>query len=139
MKVGCSPSVLSSGLPNWFGEFLTYSRSLDFGQTPDYEKIRSEIASLVEDFPDTGPLDWTPCHPETVNPFVTDPEVDVPDDANVLDLDSERLGDDSYYGDDVDSWTDMRCGERNKDLTLPATQEEDLDKKTLVIAHIDCD
>ena len=47
------------------------------------------------------------------------------------------MGEDSYFGWDIDVWN--RQGEWDKDLTLHAEQEVELDKITLVIGDIEQD
>jgi hypothetical protein len=133
MKLGCSGLILSTGFPNEFGEMLTYSRSLKFDQLPDYRAVRCSFASLAERLGysrDSGPLDWTPCYPKTSN-FI--PEVLIPDEEDDDDSDND-LGEDSYYGMDIDIWE--RQGERDKDVTLSAKQEAELDSITPLIVEV---
>lgn len=79
---------------------------------------------------DNGPLDWTPCCPQTTNPIPDESIVSVPDE----DMDGDGDGDleeDSYYGTDVDIWD--RREERDKDVTLP------LDSTTPLIEEVERD
>jgi hypothetical protein len=129
MKLGCSGAILSTGFPNEFGEVLTYSRSLKFDQLPDYKAVRGSFASMGY-YPDSGPLDWTPCHPKlTTNLIIDEPEVLIPDEEDDDDCDDD-LGEDSYCGMDIDIWE--RQGERDKDVTLPA----ELDSITPMIVTV---
>jgi hypothetical protein len=135
MKLGCSGPILSTGFPNEFGEVLTYSRSLKFDQLPDHGAVRRSFASLAERIghsPDSGPLDWTPCYPQTTNLILDEPEVSIPEEDD--DNSHDDLGEDSYYGMDIDIWE--RQGERNKDVTLSAKQEAELDIITLPIVEV---
>jgi hypothetical protein len=136
MKLGCSGLTLSTGFPNEFGEMLTYSRSLQFDQLPDYGAVRCSFASLAERLgysPDRGPLNWTPCYPQTTNLI---PEVLVPAEEEEEDDDDsdDDLGENSYYGMDIDIWE--RQGERDKDVTLSAKQEAELDGITPLIIEV---
>ncbi len=49
---------------------------------------------------------------------------------------SDGLGENTYFGMDIDMW-DSRQGERDKDLTLLAEQEADLDSRTPQIVEVD--
>ena len=136
MKLAYSGPILSTGFPIEFGEVLTYSRSLKFELLPDYRAVRHSFASLAERLgysPDSGPLNWTPCYPQTTNLI---PEVLIPDEEdNNSNKDSDDdLGEDSYYGMDIDIWE--RQGERDKDVTLSAKQEAELDNITLLIVEV---
>jgi hypothetical protein len=134
MKLGCSGLILSAGFPNEFGEMLTYSRSLKFDQLPDYGAVRRSFASLAERlgyYPDSGPLNWTPCYPKTTN-FI--PEVLIPDEEDDDNDSDDDPGEDSYYGMDIDIWE--RQGERDKDVTLSAKQEAELDSITPLIVEV---
>ncbi len=84
---------------------------------------------------DSGPLDWTPCYPQT--PIILDEsEVSIPDEAECKGEDSDNhFGEDSYYGMDLDSWE--RHGERDKDVTLLAQQEAELDNITPLIVEVE--
>jgi hypothetical protein len=133
MKLGCSALILSAGVPNEFGEMLTYSRSLKFDQAPDYGAVRRSFASLAERlgyYPDSGPLNWTPCYPQC-NIFI--PEVLIPDVEDDDDIDDDPW-EDSYYGMDIDIWE--RQGERDKDVTLTAKMEAVLDSITRPIVEV---
>jgi hypothetical protein len=135
MKLGSSGLILSTGFPNEFGEMLTYSRSLKFNQLPDYGTVRCSFASLAERLgysADSGPLNWTPCYPKTTNLI---PKVLIPDEEEPEGDDSDDdLGEDSYYGMDIDIWE--RQGERDKDVTLSAKEEADLDSITPLIVEV---
>jgi hypothetical protein len=67
------------------------------------------------------------------------PEVSIPEgedkDKGKGKGDETRLGENSYYGMDLDSW--QRHGERDKDLTLPAQQEAELDNITPAIVEVE--
>jgi hypothetical protein len=136
MKLGCSGLVLSTGFPNEFGEVLTYSRSLKFDQLPDYGAVRRSFSSLAERLgysPDSGPLNWTPYYPQTTSLI---PEVLIPDEEEDDDSDDsdDDLGKDSYRGMDIDIWE--RQGERDKDVTLSAKQEVELDSIIPLIVEV---
>lgn len=137
MKLRCSGPILSNGFPDEFGEMLAYSRSLKFDQLPDYGALRRSFASLAEKLsysPDSGPLDWTPCYPKTANLILDEHEVSIPDEEEEDDDSDDDLGEDSYYGMDIDIWE--RQGERDKDVTLSAEQEAELDSITPQIAEV---
>jgi hypothetical protein len=141
MKSGCSGAILSTNLPNEFGEMLTYSRSLKFDELPDHGTVRHSFMSLAErigcslDSKPNEPLDWTPCDPK-ITPLVLDePEVSIPDEDEDGGDGGDDLGKNSYYGWDIDCW-DYRQGERDKDLTLPAKQEVELDSITPLIVEV---
>ena len=128
---------MSVGLPDEFGDLLTYSRSLDFGQLPDYGAIMRSFNSLAERMgylsdSDSGPLDWTPCYPEISNPIVDEPEVSIPD-KDEGDVDPRRKN--SYEGWDLDGW-EHPGAERDKDITLPAKLEAQLDGIIPVITEV---
>ena len=84
--------------------------------------------------PDSGPLNWTPCYPQTTNliPEVLIPAEEEDDDDN--DDSDDDLGENSYYGMDIDIWE--RQGERDKDVTLSAKQEAELDGITPLIIEV---
>ena len=135
MKLGCSGPVLSTGFPNEIGELLSYGRSLEFDQLPDYGEIRDSFGSLAKRlgyFLDSGPLDWTPSYPKTPRPILDEPEVLIPDEDD--DNGDDDLGEDSYYGMDIDIWE--RQGERDKDITLSVPQEAELDSITPLIVEV---
>jgi hypothetical protein len=140
MKLQCSTPLLSTGFPNEFGEVLTYSRSLEFGQLPDHEALRRSFTSLAEKLNytlDGEPLDWTPSDPKPII-LLAQPEISIPDEKKDDDSDDD-LGEDSYFPWDMDYWDD-RQGERDKDLTLSslsATQETDFDRITPQIVEVD--
>jgi serine/threonine protein kinase len=136
MKLGCSGPILSTGFPNEFGGVLTYSRSLRFDQLPDYGGVRRSFASLANRLgysPDSGPLNWTPCYPEITNLILDEPEILISDEEED-DASDDDLGEDSYYGMDIDIWE--RQGERDKDVTLCAIQKAELDSITLRIVEV---
>lgn len=81
---------------------------------------------------DNGPLDWTPSYPKTTNPIPDEPTLSIPDQYKGGDIDDDV--EDSYYETDIDIWD--RRGERDKDVTLPAEQEVDLDSITLLIEEV---
>jgi hypothetical protein len=137
MKLGCTGPILSTGFPNEFGEVLAYSRSLKFDQLPDYRAVRRSFASLAKRMGhsnDSGPLNWTPCYRETTNPILDEPEVSIPDEDDEDGDGDDDLGEDSYYGMDIDIWG--RHGERDKDVTLSAKQEAELDSITPLIIEV---
>ncbi|KAK0233861.1 putative casein kinase-1 hhp1 [Armillaria fumosa] len=133
MKLSCSGKRLSEGFPVEFGDLLDYSRSLDFNQLPDHGILRRLFASLAGE-PSDGQFDWTPCYPQTVKIVLDEPKVETPDEDEDKG-DSEDLGEDSYFGMDIDMW-DHRQGERDKNLTLLAEQEADLDSCIPLIAEV---
>jgi hypothetical protein len=141
MKLGCSPAILTRGFPSWFGDLLTYSRSLEFGQVPEYRRIKDELVNLEREFPspdgEAALLDWTPCYPETLNPFEADPETDASDHDSPYSHDDDTLGSDTYCGWDIDSWTERRCGNRDGDVTLPLWQVKELDDEIPLIADVE--
>ncbi|KIM72019.1 hypothetical protein PILCRDRAFT_16515 [Piloderma croceum F 1598] len=109
MKLVCTGLILSTSFPNEFSEVLTYSRSLKFNPLPNYEAVRCSFASLAERLgysPNSGPLNWTPCYPKTINLI---PEVLIPDKED--DDSDDNLGEDSYYGMNIDIWEHQgECG-----------------------------
>ncbi|PBK76558.1 putative casein kinase-1 hhp1 [Armillaria solidipes] len=133
MKSSCSGKNLSEGFPVEFGDLLDYSRSLHFNQLPDYGMFRRLFASLAGEASD-GRFDWTPCYPQTVKFVLDEPKVETPDE-DTDEADGEDLGEDSYFGMDLDMW-DLRQGERDKNLTLLAEQEADLDSCIPLIAEV---
>ncbi len=139
MKRFCSGPILSFGFPNEFGKLLTDSRSLNFDQLPDHASVRRSFASLAERMgytPDSRPLDWTPCYPQISTFILDEPEVSIPDEDKGKGEDrGNYLGEDSYYGMDLDSWE--RHGERGEDVTLPAQQEAELDNITPLIVEVE--
>ncbi|KAF8801420.1 kinase-like protein [Phlegmacium glaucopus] len=139
IKLTCSGMVLSTGLPSEFGELLTYSRTLNFDQLPDYEllgQLCRNVAERVGCSLNAGPLDWTPSYPEITNLNQPEPEVLIPnEDDEDDDQDCYDLGRDSYFGMDVSLWDD-RQGERDKVLTLPTKQEAELDAIIPLIVEV---
>lgn len=141
LKSACSGPTLSADFPREFGELLTYSRSLTYNQLPDYETLRASFVDLANRMgysPNNGPLDWTPCYPHVTNLTLEDPTVSIPDEDTDEDEDNDSdsdLGEDSYFGWDIDIWD--RQGERDKDVTLPAEQETELDNITPVIVEVE--
>ena len=137
-----SGPALSAGFPNEFGNLLTYSRSLTYDQLPDYDALRASFADLANKLgcSNEGPLDWTPCCPSTANLALEEPGVLISDEDTDEDKSSNcdnDLGEDSYFGWDIDIWDHQ--GERDKDLTLLAEQEVELNKITLVIGEVEQD
>ncbi|KAE9401975.1 hypothetical protein BT96DRAFT_1089241 [Gymnopus androsaceus JB14] len=143
MKSKCTGERLAEGFPHEFGELLTYSRSLEFTQLPDYTKLRREFAELATN-EEGGSLDtsegsfWTASAPSPISSGAAGPEVDEID----IDLPPENeveveydmdIG--SYLGYDIELW-DNRQGERDKDLTLSAEQAEALDGCLLLIEQV---
>ena len=132
MKSIYSGPILSTGLPDEFGDLLTYSRSLAFDQFPDYGFLTRSIKNLVEKmgyFDDNGPLDWTPCTHEFRNIIFNEPEILMRDEdedelqSRVADY-LNYIGKDSYFGKVIGSWE--RQGERDKDVTLPMKQLDNI-------------
>ncbi len=81
-----------------------------------------------------GSLDWMPCYPQTNRHFLDEPKVEAPregedDDDN----DSDGLGKDSYFAIDIDTWEHQ--GERDKNSTLLAEQEAELERFTPLVAE----
>ncbi|PBK67948.1 kinase-like protein [Armillaria solidipes] len=125
MKSNCSGKDLSEGFP---GDLLDYSRSLDFDQLPDYAKFRHGISD--------GPLDWTPCDPQTLTCILDEPQLEISEDEDEDDSDYYAfLAEDSYCELDLDMW-DSRQGERDRELTLPVEQEVYLDGCTPLIVQV---
>ena len=110
MKRFCSGPILSFGFPNEFGKVLTDSRSLNFDELPDHTSARRSFASLAERMgytPDSGPLDWTPCYPQISTFILDESEVSIPDEDEGKGKGEDSgnyLGENSYYGMDLDSW-----------------------------------
>ena len=115
---------------------LTYSRSLEFDQIPDYAKLRSTFSGLAGRIGCSldESLDWTPCYPETTNPLSGEPEIEVVLSDDVDDDSDDTFSIGSYCGVDIDAWE--RNGERDKELTLPAKQESELDSRIPLIAEV---
>ncbi|TDL20492.1 putative casein kinase-1 hhp1 [Rickenella mellea] len=138
MKSSCSGSDLSDGFPKEFGELLSYSRSMEFNQLPDYTTLRLAFQSIAEGkcyTGNNGPLDWTPCYPKLLGPILVEPAFpDTEDEDTDFDEDEDDLGKNSYCGWDMDIWD--RNGNRDKDLTLPAALKAELDYRTPVIVHV---
>jgi len=139
IKLTCSGTVLSTGLRSEFGELLTYSRTLNFNQLPDYKSLGQLCMNVAERMGcslNAGPLDWTPSYPETTNLNQPEPEVLIPnEDDEDDDQDYYDLGRDSYFGSDVSLW-DGRQGERDKVLTLPTKQEAEFDALIPLIVQV---
>ncbi|SJL06429.1 uncharacterized protein ARMOST_09766 [Armillaria ostoyae] len=138
MKLSCSGKGLSEGLPVEFGDLLDYSRSLDFEPLPDNGRFGRIFGSMAQGRSD-GPLDWTPCIPQTNTCVLDEPQLEIPgedEDDDDDDDSSDGLGENTYFGMDIDMW-DSRQGERDKDLTLLAEQEADLDSRTPQIVEVD--
>ena len=64
-----------------------------------------------------------------------DPDVSIPDEDEDEGEDDEDLGEDSYYGWDIDQW--VRNGPRDKDLTLPVMQANGVDRIIPVIVEVE--
>jgi len=127
MKIAYPDPVLSIGFPENFGQMLNYSRSLYFNEIPDYLTLRHAFANLAERMGyslDSAPLDWTPCYPQITNIILDEPIVSISGEDED-DCDGYNLGEDSYCAWDISMWEQQ--GERDKDVTLPAQQEADLD------------
>lgn len=141
MKSASSGPTLSADFPHEFGELLTYSRSLAYNQLPDYEALRTSFLDLADRMgysPNNGPLDWTPCYPHVTNLTLEEPTLSIPDedaDEGEGNDSDDDLGEDSYFGWDIDIWD--RQGERDKDVTLPAEQEAELDVIIPVIEEVE--
>ena len=138
IKLNCPGPALCDGFPQEFSKLLTYSRSLTFEQHPDYVQLRLSLATLAETMgcsADGGSLDWTCCCPKTTNLILDDPDVSIPDEDEDEGEDDEDLGEDSYYGWDIDQW--VRNGPRDKDLTLPVMQANGIDRIIPVIVEVE--
>src|SRR6266545_1850388 len=135
MKIAYSEPVLSVGFPEDFGQMLNYSRSLDFNELPNYLMLRHAFASLAKrmGYSLDAPLDWTPCYPQITN-IILDEHIVSISDEDEDDCDGCKLGEDSYCAWDILMWE--RQGERDKDLTLPARQEADLDNIIPLIVEV---
>jgi len=67
-----------------------------------YRAIKRSFASLAERMgysSDSGPLDWSPRYPILI---LDEPEISIPDEGKGKG--DDHLGEDSYYGMDLDSW-----------------------------------
>ena len=76
-----SGTVLSTGLRSEFGELLTYSRTLEFNQLPNYVSLGQLCMNLAERMGyslTAGPLHWTPSCPEIINLNQPEPEALIP-------------------------------------------------------------
>ncbi|TDL24370.1 kinase-like protein [Rickenella mellea] len=140
MKMSCSGPDLSAGFPTEFGELLSYSRSMPFHQLPEYKELRRLLVSLAERMSystDDEPLDWTPCHPNPPGPIIDEPAFSDSDEGELPDSneDEDDLGENSYWATDIDMWN--RQGNRDKDVTLPAILEAELDERTPVIVEVE--
>ena len=80
---------------------LTYSRTLDFNQLPDYDSLGELYTNVVERMgysPNAGPLDWTPSYPEIANFYQLEPEVLIPNEhVEEDDQDFYVLGRNCYF------------------------------------------
>ncbi|KAE9401965.1 kinase-like protein [Gymnopus androsaceus JB14] len=133
MKSKYTGERLSEGFPHEFGELLTYSRSLEFTQLPDYAKLRREFAALGtrKDVSSDGSFCTARAPILTASTTVLEVDIDLPpenteDHDDHDDHDDRDKDEDSYFGYDIDQW-DNRQGERDKDLTLSAEQAEALE------------
>ena len=77
-----------------------------------------------------GPLDWTPSDTETTNLNQPKPEV-----SRTTRTMIPRIRRDSYFEMDVSLW-DGHQGERDKVLTVPTEQEEELDTIIPLIVEV---
>ncbi|KAF8550757.1 kinase-like protein [Imleria badia] len=139
MKSECSGLTLSAGFPRPFGFMLSYARSLKHSQLPDYIALRGSLSgpASLDYSSNNEPLDWTPCYPHVTNLTLEEPTVSIPDE------DAEKgrakvhvsdLGKNSYFGWDICDWD--RHGARDKDVTLPAELEVELDNIIPVIGEV---
>ncbi|KAF8550617.1 hypothetical protein OG21DRAFT_1419436, partial [Imleria badia] len=48
LKLACSGPILSAGLPDEFGDLLSFSSSLTYDQLPDYEALRASFVALID-------------------------------------------------------------------------------------------
>ncbi|KAI6026987.1 hypothetical protein EDC04DRAFT_221291 [Pisolithus marmoratus] len=96
------------GSPSELGELLTYTRSLTFDQFPDRNALGHSFTSLADKSAfsvDDGPLDWTHYYPKTTNPIPDESTLSIPDEDEDEDGDGDDdLGEDCYYGTDIDIW-----------------------------------
>lgn len=130
MKSKYSGEDLSLGFPEEFGRLLSYSRSLEYGQLPDYTALTRSLAALG--YLSGGPLDWTP--KPLVTQYPTD-EPSVPDHEDEA-WDGIEGDSDSYCGVDIDMWA-VPGKERNKALTLPSKEQVGyLDRCTPLIIEV---
>ncbi|TDL20435.1 kinase-like protein [Rickenella mellea] len=137
MKTSCSEPDLCIGFPKEFGDLLSYSRSLQIHQFPDYQALRLSFANLaerVDHTTDNGPLDWTACYPNPSGPILDEPEFSENDEDDGTDSSDDDRPKDSYRGMDCDQWD--RLGNRDKDVTLPSQQEVELDNITPLIVEV---
>lgn len=60
-KVAVSAADLCMGLPSEFTEYMLYVKSLEFGQPPEYKKLRLLFQGLAErnDIQYDNIFDWT--------------------------------------------------------------------------------
>ncbi|KAF8550751.1 hypothetical protein OG21DRAFT_1513592 [Imleria badia] len=141
MKSACSGQTLSAGFPRPFGFMLSYARSLKYNQLPDYIALRGSLscpANLDYSPHNDGPLDWTPCYPHVINLTLEEPTVSIPEDAEKGrrgKVHVSEFGKNSYFGWDISDWD--RHGARDKDMTLPAELEVELDNIIPVIAEVE--
>ncbi|KAG9316103.1 putative casein kinase-1 hhp1 [Chiua virens] len=136
LKSRCSALMLSTDFPREFAELLNHSRALACNQLPDYETLRASFVALAKRlgyFPHDGPLDWTPCYLHVTKVTLDEPIVSVPEEDE--DDGSDEDDEDSYFGMDIDIWD--RQGERDKDVTLPAKLEFELDNIIPVIEAVE--
>jgi hypothetical protein len=109
-------------VPSEFVDFLEDSRSLQFGQMPDYDAIKNSFSKLIQraGYSLRGPLDWRP-HKRRCTIQLEEPDLSGYNEEDLQDkmYDGElNDSDGSYFGMDIDCW-DVRQSEREKDLTLP--------------------
>ena len=84
---------------------------------------------------DSGSLDWTCCYPKTTNLILHDPDISFSDKDEDEGEYYEDLGEDSHYGWDLDQWERNRP--RDKDLTLPMMQENDVNHIIPVFVEVE--
>ncbi|KAK0436251.1 putative casein kinase-1 hhp1 [Armillaria borealis] len=135
MKSSCSGKGLSSGFPVEFGDLLDYSCSIDFDQLPDYRSFRRLFTALPEAMSD-GPLDWSPCDPQTTTCILDEPQLDIPgfdENSDPDDDDYAFAAENSYFEMDISMLERQR--ERDKDL-LPVERELYLDSCTPLIVQV---
>ena len=59
-KLTCTLAHLCQGLPQVFGEYMTYCRRLEFDEKPDYAHLRGLLQGLFVDmgYEDDAQYDW---------------------------------------------------------------------------------
>lgn len=115
---------LGAGFPPEFSSLLTYSRSLQFNQFPDYDSLTAQFTALGQRLglrPDSA-LDWTP-QPQSREPRK---RVKYPGPYEEYVDDGEACRTPSYMAPDYELW-DTQHTECDSDLTLPRDVEERMD------------